>query len=256
MLTRFLIIALALLALPTYAAVTRPDAATVFVSTASRTPSTDGQPHTVTSGTTVLVIAIGIRANIEPTAVDWNGNALTLVHDLDNSTSSADVAAEVWCLDSPSAATGNITYDTGGTVNPDWIIAVNYHDTATGTCTTTVSNLNEDINTTATNTSVHASGGTAGNALFFVGVGCGDDMDPMSNDAGATELYDTPGTGGGAGNCADLGAYFAELLDSAPSAITVTYNATDENAGGWFQVLAAGAPTGSTAEERRRRNGY
>jgi hypothetical protein len=86
---------------------------------------------------------------------------------------------------------------------------------------------------------------------MFIGCGIGDDMIPAANDASFTEILEN-NTGGGSGAALDGSAHMAELLDAAPSAITVTWGATDEHVGGLFEIVAAGEASTAAVLRRRR----
>lgn len=60
--------------------------------------------HTVPSGASVLIVAIAQLTATDNTSVTWNGNAMTNVVFRDDTSRQC----EIWMLDDPPAATGNI----------------------------------------------------------------------------------------------------------------------------------------------------
>jgi hypothetical protein len=227
-------------------AINTPDAVTYDALSVDTPGTTHPFAHTVSAGTTLLVVAVWSQANEVPgsNGVSWNtSESLTLVDRLDGGSSgSDDVEVSVFAIVSPTATTANIVVDTGSVINnASAYAAINITGSVTTSVAAAIQLLSESSDLVPENTtSIHASGGDAGNGLFFIGGGIGDDMIPASNDAGFTEILED-NTGGGAGTPADLSAYIAELLDGAPSAITVTWAVTDEHVGGLFEIVAAAA---------------
>jgi len=214
----------------------------------STTPSSTGTlPHTAPSGTTLLMVSAAMtmnRAFDGATLPTWGGVDMTLVRNSASGTGAGDVEISTWGIVSPVAATADVVVTWTNSGQPFWVSAVNYDGTVVSSVGAAIQFLTEDINNTATATSVHASGGTAGNGLIFVGAGVGDDMIPASNASSYIEVIEN-NTGGGEGNANDLACYIADLVDSAPSAITVTWGVTDENNSHHLEIVAAAAATGN-----------
>jgi len=211
----------------------------------SDTPSATGTlSHTVPSGATLLVVSAAMtmnRAFDGATLPTWNGADMTLIRNSASGAGAGDVEISTWGIVSPVATTANVVVTWTNSGQPFWVSAVNYDGTVVSSVAAATNFLTEDINTAATATGVHASGGTAGNALILVGAGVGDDMIPASNASSYIEVIEN-NTGGGAGNASDLACYIADLVDSAPSAITVTWGVTDENNSHHLEIVAAAAP--------------
>jgi hypothetical protein len=94
--------------------------------------------------------------------------------------------------------------------------------------------LSEDVNDAVTNTSVHASAGTSGESGFYSGCFKGGDGHPAT-DANSFKIIAQGQTGTHATN--DLAFYVADKLGGLASAITVTWNATDENASHYLEWI-------------------
>ena len=218
-----------------------PDAVSSQTSSTDINPGTNDLSHTVTSGTTLLLAFIAGRGNESLSGVTWNSVGMTKIIDLNASSDNVDAGGSIWGLISPTPATADFEF-TSATTNWVWHIkgGVNVHGTNTDSVAAAISNLTLDENTTATNTSVHASGGTAGNWLLFFGVGIGDDMIPASNNASFNELAEL-NSGGGSGSGSDGSVYLADK--TGVSAINVTWGATDENAGGLFEIVVGAGNT-------------
>ena len=220
-------------------AVTFPDSVSNRVTSVAENPATNDLSHTVTSGTTLLLCFVAANASESASGITWNGQAMTEVSKVDaTSNVSGDAGGSLWALVSPTPATANFEVTSNSGSWGSWHIkgGLNVHGTKISSVSDAISELSNDENTSATNTNVHASGGSSGNKLLFFGVGIGDDMVPASNDASFTELAEI-NSAGGAGNNADGCVYICE--GDAPSAITVTWGATDENAGSLYQIVAA-----------------
>lgn len=230
-----------------FAAVTRGATVSVTLNT------TDGDgdiTHTVDSGTELLLVSVVMRGTFSVSGTpQWSlggGENLTLVH---SSTATGqndgDRHLEVWGLVSPTSGAGTVSITLSGSTDHVASTAVNYIGTDTASVAAATNFLSEDVNNGATTTNVHASAGNAGNALYFAGGFRGRDGEPSSNNASFNELVD--GETGGFSNTADSAINVADLLDSAPSAITVTWSASDANVSVYIEVVAAStAPTFDT----------
>ena len=216
-------------------AVTRVGTETIDVRTVTGTSHSFS--HTVPTGCDLLIVCAGAQASASVTGTpSWDGNNLTLINQTTSSAGNAD--ANNWCygLLSPSNATGTLSLAFLANNEAAWVACVNFAGTDTASIAAATNFVTEDVNDAETSTSVHASGGSSGNALLFVGNFVGADGSPATNNASFTEIYDTD-TGGGAGNNNDFSCYIAELLSGLPSAIVVTWGATDENASQLIELV-------------------
>lgn len=239
----FCLLVLLLLSLDAVAAVTR--GATVSTNMDSADPVTDATiSHTVDSGTTLLVISVCTKAESSVSGTpQWSlggGENLTLIDATTSSGLTGDQATEVWGLVSPTSGSGSVSITIGSTDNVG-VTAVNYIGTVTSSVGDATNFLSEDVNDSATTTSVHASAGTSGNALYLSGCFRGEDGNPTSNNASFNEVVET--ITGTENNTNDSSIYIADLLDAAPSAITATWSADDENASTYIEIVAAAAAT-------------
>ena len=195
--------------------------------------------HTVTEGTTLLIAAIGVAGNREfNTAPQYNSESMTAISDSGEG-ASKDMRVYVYGLINPDIDENTFFCEFGTPSNPpaSWVTLVNY----SGTQNTSVADVTNQVqvvnNTSTTSTTVFNSGGSAGNALFLAAGGIGQNCSPASNGSSFAEIADTV-TGGGANNNNDHAIYVAHLLTGAPSAVTISWSATDENAGALVELVA------------------
>ena len=209
--------------------------------------------HTADANTTLMILYVALEGNEgDPTTPIWDvagdNQTFTVIHNEGQTGANADCRSIFYGLVNP-ITTGSeklitMTYETN--VNPAWTAAVNFLGTDTSSVANATNFLSVDQNTGATNISVHASAGSAGNALLVGGHGQGNDMQPASNDESFTEIFDIQ-TGGSP--TADFAGYLAELLDSAPSAVEIDWAETDENCSIFIEILvpqpnvASGTPS-------------
>lgn len=219
--------------------------------------SADGNfNHTVDANTKIVLLFValeGIEA-INPTPV-WDAatanETFVIVRDTGAQVDNGDMRLYVYGIVNPTAKTAQISLDWDGSADPAWAGAINYD----GIITTSVANaalfITDDVNNAVSTQSIHASGGTAGNVLIWFGAGQGFDMSPMAQTAGTTftEIVDEETGGSGV---ADFGVGVFELINSAPSAITVDYGANDENASIFLQLVASS--TGSIINQLQGSN--
>ena len=186
--------------------------------------------HTTTADTDLLLVCLLVEGAEAVTGTPtFDSNNLTLIRDTGDTSSNSDVRIFVYGLISPGAVTnGTVSIDMTSNVNPSAVACINYTGTDTASVAAATNFINEDVNTSATSTGVHASGGSSGNTLFVVGCGQGEDMQPASVDNSFAEIWDEQ-TGTTAN--ADFGHIGAELTTGLPSAVTITYGAptSDEN---------------------------
>lgn len=228
-------------------AVTFPDSPSSRVTSSAENPGTNDLSHTVSSGTTLLLCFVATTAAEACSGITWNGESMTEISKVDaSSSSSGDAGGSLWALLSPTAATANFEVSSSTGNWGAWHIkgGLNVHGSVTSSVSDAISELSNTENKSASNTNAHSSDGSSGNKLLFFGVGIGDDMVPASNNASFNELAEIQ-SGGGAGNNQDGCVYLAEK--NAPSAITVTWGASDENAASLYEIVAA-AEAGSTSQ--------
>jgi len=232
--------------------------ATVSDNSISTIGHTDGSfTHTVDAGTDLLFLTISLDAAETITAEPvWDSagvnEAFTLIHASTSSSTSGDMRNFTYGIVSPTAktATISVTYSANDFSNGN---AINYKGTDTASVAAAVNHIDEDVNDGAggTTTTVLTSGGSAGNALVASACfrGGGDSGLPVSNNASFTEVLEDETGGSSTG---DLTYYVAELLDAAPSGITVTWNESDENCGQLNELVAPSAAAGPSGRHMPR----
>lgn len=195
--------------------------------------------HTVPSGCDLLIVCAGVQgsAGVQGTP-SWNSNNLTLINQTTSSSANQDANNFCYGLLSPSAATGTLALSWDANREASWCVCINFAGTNTDSIGAATNVVSEDVNNAGgeTSTSVHASGGTAGNALLVIGNFVGDDGNPSIS--GWDEIFDF-NTTGGQSNSNDFSAYVAELLSGLPSAVTITWSATDSNASQLIELVSA-----------------
>ncbi len=195
--------------------------------------------HTVDANTTLLVISVFFEAGETVSGTpQWSlggGENFTLIDATTSSGSNNDMACATYGLVSPTSGAGTVTITVSSNDN-SISTATNYIGTNTSaTMSENASLLQEDVNDSATNTTVFSSAGTAGNCLYAAGCFKGDDGTGVTVPTGFFEIFDAE-SGGGSSN-ADIAAYVCDELDGAPSACTWTWAASDENAGHYIEVF-------------------
>jgi hypothetical protein len=185
------------------------------------------EEHTVPSGCTMLVTLSQFRANIDITTTpSWNtSETLTEVR---KSTSSGNIYdSHIYChaLKDPTATTADYSYVIDS--SDRFSHSLFYFS---GNFTSVASNLsfvNEDVNDTATSTGVHAAGSPpAGCTLILGGSHASAAGDPSSNNASFTEIAD----GDAFDSSSGIAYYSAYKLNAGPTAVTLTWATSDENA--------------------------
>jgi len=169
---------------------------------------------------------------------------MTEISKLDaSSSSSGDAGGSLWALLNPSAATASFEVTSGSGNWGAWhlVAGLNCHGTRVDSLSEAIAELTNDENTSASNTNVHAAGGSSGNKVLFFGVGIGGDMVPASNaitgGGSLTELGEI--STGSAGNNQDGSVYICEGNAPTGNTLTVTWNKSDENAGSLYHIVAA-----------------
>jgi hypothetical protein len=194
----------------------------------------------------MVVISIQEGNETVNAAPVWSGDeTMTLIREPTlTSPASNDSKVYVWGLVNPTAETGTLDISNISSSRSFQSVAVNYIGTETSSVAAATNFLSEDINQDgqggASSTSVHASGGTAGNALVLMAGAESRDSYPVSNNASFNEVYENFT---GSSDTSDTVGYVADLLDGAPSAITVTWNKTDSNTSVYFEVVVESAIT-------------
>jgi len=196
--------------------------------------------HTTTADTDLLLV-IGFWNNQLEDMNDalFDSVSMTSIGSTTAAGDSTDTAVHVWGVVSPGAKTATARGDWGASPNNPCaaLYCINIKDTDTASVAAATNVGNEQVNNTAGTTTTISSGGSAGNLNICFASGLGDDMTPASNAESWTEVEDTLDTGGGQGNNGDLSVYIAEKEGAA--GITITWAATDENAGIVIELVAA-----------------
>ena len=208
--------------------------------------------HVVTASTDLLVVCAGTRNGPQVvTGIDWNtSEALTEISS-NSPTDGNDPSISVWGIVSPTATTADVVVTVTSSSSWRFASATNYDGVDNGTVAAATNSLEVvDDPTGSDATTIFASGGTSGNALAFCASMIGGDADPVSNNASFVELHEEQ-TGALTGN-GDAVAYAGHLLDAAPTGVTITWAKSDEDAGLYYEIVAAGA--GNTSLRRRRSN--
>lgn len=203
--------------------------------TTSATVSSVSQSHTVDANASVLFLAIGLEAHLSiTTAPTWNTTEnFELVDQTTSSGLAGDKTHYLYMLRNPTTGTHTIAY-TAGEDDHGYFVAWQYYGTETASLAATITFLSEDVNDSATSTSVHSPAeGATGKTLIFCGVWRGGDGDPASNASGYFEIANGA-TGTNTNN--DASFYVADLIRGAPDAITVTWNGSDENGSHHFAL--------------------
>lgn len=201
--------------------------------------------HTVPAGTELLLLAITVEGDgaILATPI-WDeavaNEVFTLIND-SGLQSAADVRVLTYGLINPTAKTATVKVRLSAAENPWWCAARNYAGVDTASVAAATNHLSDDVNLLGTSgQGVHASGGSAGNALVLIGAAQGQNMSPVSQSVGTTftEIVDATT---GPDNVVDFAIYWSELLNSAPSAITIDWAVADQNTTTFLELVAASA---------------
>jgi hypothetical protein len=220
--------------------------------TSSATTTSVSQSHTVDSdGSDYLKLSIFLKADITVSVTPtWNtSETFTLVDQTTSSGNGADMHVYTYGLVDPTATTANIAY-TVDSVNHVAHLATNYDVHHTAAAVADISTLiSEDVNDTATNTTVFASGGTAGETVYGAACFKGGDGMPMTTSDTAFKILANGQTGTNGTN--DLAFFVVDHIGGAADAFTGTWAVTDENAGHYLNIIdgaagsAGNAPTGN-----------
>ncbi len=214
---------------------TRVGTETINQSSANRDPASFS--HTTTVDTDLLLVCVLIEgAEAVAGTPTFDGNDLTLIHDT-GVEGFSDVRIYIYGRVSPGSVTGTVSVDFDSNVNPSAVCCINYKDTDTASVAAATNFLSDDVNTIESDTGVHASGGSSGNTLFVVGCGQGADMEPSTVDNSFVEIWDEET---GVSNVSDFGHIGAELTTGLPSAVTITYGATDQNTSVLIELVVVG----------------
>ena len=221
---------------------------TETIQNGSTSRSAESFSHTTTADTDILLVCVFIEGNEAVSGTPtFDGNDLTLIRDTGSTGAAADVRAYVYGQLAPGAVTGTLAVSFTSTVNPDAVVCINYKDTDSASIAAATNFINEDINTTASSTGVHSSGGSSGNTLLVAGAGQGNDMQHASVDNSFAEVWDEQT---GISSSQDFGHIGAELTTGLPSAVTITYGATDQNTSVLIELVAAAAGADDLATKR------
>ena len=217
--------------------------------------------HTVDSGTTLLLVSMHMFADASVSGTpSWSlggGENLTLVRSSTSSGLAGDQHTEVWGLVNPTSGSGTVSITITAFSDAGYSTAVNYIGTETASVAAATNYLSETVNDSETSSTAFSSAGTSGNCLYVAANAKGADMGPASNASSFTELFDEET--GGSSSSVDLWAYVADLLNSAPSAVTVSWDgvgAPDENCGIYVEVVASTASSAASSVILMRNRGY
>lgn len=196
--------------------------------------------HTTSADVTLMLLEISCLASEGVSTVpQFDGVSMTLVAESTSSGNSGDVRNYVYGMVSPGAKTANVTWDWDTGQGAERVVIHNYSGTETSSVANAAIKRSEDVNDAPTNTGVHASVGTDGNALLLVGTGYGGDMQPASSISGSFNVVNEGSSAATSTN--EVSMTVADKLTGLPSAVTITYPLTDDNASQLIEIIAASA---------------
>jgi len=220
-------------------AITEVGTRTIATVAAATPGSTNNQTHTTTSNTDLLLALVSMEGNEQVTLslneVQFNSVDLTQIHDTGATGSNGDVRIYIYGIVSPGAATATAKTSIQGNGSPLATVWLNINGVVTTSVAAATNYISEDVNTTASSTSVLTSGGSAGNGLLAYGVAQGNDMNPSSFDSGFTEVIE----GVTAATTSDFAYNVASHFSGAPSGTTITWNTSDENTAVLIELVAS-----------------
>ena len=205
--------------------------------------------HTVDVGSTLLIVSTFYEAAETVTATpSWSGNGtpqdLTLIDATTSSGNSADMAMETWALINPTAEVGGSVTVTHSENDNFITTATNYLGTNTVSVAAATNFLAEDVNDTATGSTVFGSAGTTGNTLYFAAGFKGDDG--VDGDvAPPTSFFEIFEGASGTSANADIAAYVCDFIGGAAAAATLTWAVTDENSGHYIEIVPGVSGSGT-----------
>ena len=224
-------------------AITIVGSITPVVSPASTDVTFINGQHTTTSDTDLLLCCVAVEGNENPSPTnpcrfDLSGSdtALTLISDSLSTGSNAGVRTLIYGMVSPGAVTdAQVRFSVEFSANPFAHVWVNISGTVTTSLAAATNDLEQVFGDTVGSTTVFASAGGTGNGLLVWGAAQGNDMAPSSTGVTFTKQV---GTSTGA-TTSDLSVILSTLVSGAPSAVTITWNTTDENGGNLIELLPA-----------------
>lgn len=199
--------------------------------------------HTTTSDTDLLIVCVAIEGNdnLEPSNpirfdISGTNTALTLISDSGAATDGTDVRSYVYGLISPDTIDpANCRVDVQFSTNQIASVWINLSGTNTGSVAAATNDLETVNNESAGSTTVFASAGSTGNGLLVWGAAHSNDMKPSDADNSFIEQVDNVT----AATSSDFAYNLSTLLAGAPSAVTLTWNTTNENAGNLIEIIPA-----------------
>ena len=198
--------------------------------------------HTTTADTDLLMHFVAIEGNEAPDStpsrfdISDTNQSLTLIADTGSTGSNTDVRLLAYGLVSPGAVTtADCRFDVAIEAAQIASIWVNFAGVVTSSVAAATNFENEKVNTAASSTTVIPSGGSTGNPLICWAAANGNDMAPSSVDNSFTELLDNVT----AATTADYAYSLSSLLTGGPSAVTVSWNVSDENSGLLIELIPA-----------------
>jgi energy-converting hydrogenase Eha subunit A len=171
----------------------------------------------------------GETISVVPT---WNPDVgdpqlCTLVRQSTPSGSNGDVTCWLYRLDLPTVDDGDITFTQSTTDNYGSCALNCLVDLAT------IVYLAEDVNNSSAPASVFADLGTAGSTALSMGTYRGGDGDTVSD---ASSFNYHANTASGTSNTSDISFYCATKIGGLNTAVTFTWNNSDENAAQYFEL--------------------
>lgn len=224
--------------------------ATISTYLISSTVSKVSQPHTVDSGTTLMILVISQEAisslTVQP---NWNvTEAFTLIHATTSSGLSGDVRNYTYGIVNPTSGTHNITYTSTSNDNIHHS-AINYLGTETSSVALATGFLQENVNNLGAKGVTFSSAGTDGNVVLGCGVMQGGDGFHLELIWGPSSVISGLSTGNtGASTLSDISfgvvdSIFGGVVSTLPTNCFITFNVTDEVAGQYIEIKAPIAAT-------------
>jgi hypothetical protein len=199
--------------------------------------------HTVDAGTDLLLCCIAMEGgeildSSDP--VKWNlagvDEILTLISDSGAGADNSDVRTWVYGYVNPTAVdTGQTGIGIQFSANQVAATWINISGVNTDSVAAATNDLETVSNTSAGSTTAFSSAGATGNGLLVWSAAQNQSMAPSSADNGFTEQVDSVT----AATSSDFAFNLSTLLSGAPSAVTVTWNTTNENAGNLIELVPA-----------------
>lgn len=203
--------------------------------------------HTTPADCTLLILTVHMFGDETMTTPTWDGDNFTIIKEGTLAPSNS-FRSWIWGFVNPGAKTATIAATTSSSTFHG-VGAINFGGTISTSVAAAANFLSEDSNTGNTSTNVHASAGSAGNALFITAGWRGADITPSTVDNSFVEIYDRTT---GASPTSDSSHTASWLQDSAPSAVTITMGGADQNDGILIELIPGGTGTGTGTHLKQR----